>query len=162
MTCIVDDLCLSATSILALVETMNHRRSIRLSINRRAAATVELALVLPLLIALFGMVVDFSRSFRYSLTLAACARNGAMYASDPTIEAKSPFEDVTEAALAGTEILAETPTVTSTQFTDSHGYDCVQVTVSYPFETILGCPGFQNDFTLSRTAIMRIRSVSSD
>lgn len=135
-------------------------RSIQPNLKRRAAATVELALVLPMLIALFGMVVDFSRCFRYSLMLAACARNGAMYASDPTIEAKSPFEDVTEAALAGTDTLAKTPTVTSTQFTDNRGQECVQVTVSYPFDTIVGCPGFQKEFTLSRTAIMRIRSVS--
>lgn len=125
--------------------------------KRRGAATVELALVLPLLVTLFGVLVDYSRCYRYSLTLAACARNGALYASDPGIEGKSPYDDVIFATRAGTESFPDDLGVTTENLTDSQGNDCVRVTVTYPFETVLTYPGLPKRIELERSACMRIR-----
>ncbi len=51
--------------------------------SRRAAAALELALVLPILAFLLVVIVDFCRVHYYSVTLSNCARSGALYASDP-------------------------------------------------------------------------------
>ncbi len=51
--------------------------------GRRGVAVVELAVLLPLLVFLFVVTVDFARVYYFSLTLQNCARAGAMYASDP-------------------------------------------------------------------------------
>ena len=48
---------------------------------RPGVATVELAVVLPLLCFLFVIAVDFARVFYFDLTVANCARSGAIYAS---------------------------------------------------------------------------------
>ena len=66
---------------------------------RRGATVVELAVLLPLLVFVFVIAVDFARVFYYSLTLTNCARAGAMYASDPTTSAESPFASTQAAAL---------------------------------------------------------------
>src|SRR6266849_9231467 len=50
--------------------------------RRRAAASVELAILLPLLFFLFVVSVDYCRIFSYAVTLENCSRNGAYYASD--------------------------------------------------------------------------------
>src|SRR6185369_3504898 len=136
---------------------MRHRVTTHKNNPRRGAATVELALVLPLLIAMFGALVDYSRCYRFSLTLEACARNGALYASDPGIEGKSPYDDVVAATQAGTESFPDSLNVTTNHFTDSTGNDCVRVTVTYPFETVLTYPGLPKRIDLERSACMRIR-----
>lgn len=139
---------------------VRHRILINRFTPRRGAATVELALVLPLLVALFGALVDYSRCYRFSLTIAACARNGALYASDPGIEGKSPYDDVIAATKAGTESYPEALDVTTENFSDSQGNDCVRVTVTYPFETVLTYPGFPKRIELERSACMRIRKTT--
>src|SRR5204863_18342 len=51
--------------------------------SRRGVAVVELAVLLPLLVMIFLITVDFARVFYFSLTLTNCARAGALYACDP-------------------------------------------------------------------------------
>ena len=51
---------------------------------RHAAAAAELAILLPFLAFAFVIAVDWSRIFYYSVIVTNCARNGALYASDPT------------------------------------------------------------------------------
>src|SRR5581483_2245743 len=121
---------------------------------RRGVAAVELAILLPLLMFLFVVAVDFSRIFFYSLTITSCARNGAMYQSDPTGALQSPYADVTAASLADASNLSPTPTVTSTTTSDDSG-SYVSVTVSYPFKTITNYPGVPNNLTVTRTVRMR-------
>ena len=48
---------------------------------RRAAAALELAVLLPFLIFLFAVAVDFCRVFYYTQTLQNAAYTGALYAS---------------------------------------------------------------------------------
>src|SRR4051794_34883503 len=67
---------------------------------RRGVAAVELALLLPFLAFLFVLAVDWSRVFYYSLVVENCARNGAIFSSDPYALVQSPYTTVQDAALA--------------------------------------------------------------
>src|SRR5690348_10075006 len=63
--------------------------------GRRAAAAVELAILLPTLVLLFVIAMDFCRVFYYYSVVTSCARNGAVYATDPTSAASSPYYTTT-------------------------------------------------------------------
>src|SRR5262245_49516945 len=67
---------------------------------RRGAAAVEAAILLPFLLFLFLVAVDYCRLFYFSQVVTNCARNGAAYLSDPVIAAQSPYPTVQEAAKA--------------------------------------------------------------
>src|SRR5262245_59297167 len=103
-----------------------NRRRLR---ARPGAAVVELAFVLPLVMFLFVLTVDYARVFYYTLTVQNCARNGALWASDPVAKAASAYASVEEAALADAGTLPVTPTVTSTSGTDDDGNGYVEATV---------------------------------
>jgi hypothetical protein len=127
--------------------------------RRRAAATVELALLLPLLAFLCVIAVDFARVFYFSLTIANCARNGALYESDPYVRLESPYKTLDEAALADAANLGGTgqpPQVSKANGVDATGHPCVEVTVSYPFRTITRFPGVPGTMNLTRTVRMAL------
>jgi hypothetical protein len=90
------------------------------------------------------------------LTVENCARNGALYASDPVAASQSPYTSTTQAALADASNLNPQPTVTSTNGVDSSGNSYVEVTVNWQFKTITNYPGVPNPVNLSRTVRMRI------
>lgn len=120
---------------------------------RRGSAAVELALLLPLLSMLFVFTVDFARLYYHYCIVTNCARNGALYLSDPTTMPESPYTDVTAAALADAADLSPQPTVTWGTGTNS---SYIQVTVVYPFTTITNYPGLSNPINLTRTVQMRV------
>ena len=61
---------------------MSRRTPIRA--KRSGAAALELAILLPLLIFLFIIGIDYARVFYSTVTITNCARNGAIYGSlDP-------------------------------------------------------------------------------
>lgn len=125
--------------------------------RRRGASAVELALLLPILGMLFVFAVDFARLYYHYSIITNCARNGALYASDPTAPLESPYDSVTAAALADATNLNPQPTVSLPKTgTDSSGNGYVRVTVTYPFSTITDYPGLPNPINLSRTVQMRI------
>src|SRR5687768_2079525 len=62
--------------VMARIRMRRHGRG-----ERRGAVAVELAVVAPLLVFLLLIAVDFARIFYTSLTLANCARNGALFES---------------------------------------------------------------------------------
>lgn len=119
----------------------------------RGSAAVELALLLPVLSLLFVFTVDFARLYYHYCIVTNCARNGALYLSDPSAMPESPYPDVTAAALADASDLNPQPTV---------GYGAginssyVQVTVVYPFTTITNYPGLPNPINLTSTVQMRL------
>src|SRR5438270_11392137 len=81
--------------------------------RRRAAAIVELALLLPFLALLFAAAADFGRVFYYYVTVTNCARSGALYASiDATHAADST--GIQSAAQAEAPELSSTLSVSST------------------------------------------------
>lgn len=125
--------------------------------NRRpAAAAVEFAVLLPFLMFVGVIAADWARLLYYTITVEACARNGAIYASDADQAAKSPYPNVTAAALAEAPQLTATATVTPTAATDTTGAPAVRVTVSVPFQTITNFPGVPSSQTLTRSVQMRI------
>jgi len=130
--------------------------------GRRGHALVELALVLPLLAFMLIAVFDFGRAFNYSITVATCARNGALYASDSSYASKSGYSSVTEAALKDAGRLSPAPSVSSTNGTDSSGDAYVEVTVTYPFAMISRYPGFSNPLSIRRTVRMRTIHLTPD
>lgn len=127
------------------------RRAASRGRRRAGSAVVELAVLLPLLVLLFVIAVDFARVFHFSLMVTNCARAGALYAGAPTAAAESPFPDTRAAALAGAASLSPEPTITTTTGTDSTGQPYVQVTAAYRFDTITGFPGVPNKVNLTRT-----------
>jgi Flp pilus assembly protein TadG len=130
--------------------------------RRCGTAAVELVLLLPFLAMLFLFTVDFSRLYYHYSIVTNCARNGALYASDPTAAPESPYYNVdptqaiTNAALADASNLSPQPTVSSTNGVDANGNPYVEVTVSYSFATICDYPGLPNPISLSRTVQMRV------
>jgi Flp pilus assembly protein TadG len=136
-------------------KSMKHIASRAKRLQRRAAAAVELAVVLPFLAFIFVVAVDYCRIFYYSLTIQNAARSGAFYAC----QSASNSIDTTgiqTAAHNDTSNLSPAPTVTSSTSVDKDGNSEVAVTVSYTFNTITGFPGVPSSTTLNRTASMRV------
>jgi Flp pilus assembly protein TadG len=123
--------------------------------TRTGVATVELAVLLPFLLLLFVIAVDFSRAFYLSIELANAARTGALYGSfDPT-HAVDTTGIQTAAQNDGGDLNTSLLIVTST--TDSTTNPTyVRVTVTYPFQTLTSyLTGFQQ-MTLSQTVQMPV------
>lgn len=133
--------------------------------SRRGVAAVELAFLLPLLVFLFLIAVDFGRIFYFSVTIGNCARNGALWQSDPYAQLESPYKTLTEAALADAFNLNDpdnVPAVTSTTGTDGSSNAYVEVTVTYRFQTLTRFPGIPSDTNLSRTVRMPVAPNNPD
>jgi Flp pilus assembly protein TadG len=128
----------------------------RRSPSRRAAATVELALLLPFLIFLLLAGMDYSRVFYASVIVSNCARNGALWASDANLADHSAYDTVQDAVAADAADLDITQLqVTEVDGMDAQGYGFAQVTVSYPFQTVINYPGIPSSVQITRTTRMR-------
>lgn len=130
-------------------------RVVHVSKSRRGAAAVELALLSPMLLFLFVIVVDFGRIFFYSQTVQNAARAGAIYLSDDVAKASSPYANVTAAAVADASNLSPAPTVASSTGTDAAGNPYVRVTVTWTFRFVMRLPGVPATLNISRTVQMR-------
>lgn len=123
--------------------------------NRRGAAAVEAAILLPFLCFGFLVVFDFCRVFYYSVAVSNCARNGALFGSAD----KSHAVD-TNGILATAKTDAGNLTLTQlgvSSSTDSSSNPTrVDVTVTYPFTTITQYPGIPRQTNLSRTVRMSV------
>jgi Flp pilus assembly protein TadG len=128
----------------------------RISCPRRAAATVELAVLLPFLVFLFVLAVDWARVFYYSVIITNSARQGALYASDPLAQSQSPYTSVSDAALADASDLQPSPTVTTSSGVDGAGNSYVDVTVNWQFATVTNYPVVGQSVQLSRTVRARV------
>jgi Flp pilus assembly protein TadG len=121
----------------------------------KGAAVIEFAILLPFLAFMFVVAVDWCRVFYYSVTVTNCARNGAIYLSDPIAQAASPYSSLTNAALADASNLSPTPTVSSDSGADGNG-SYIDVTVSYTFQTLTNFPGVPSANTVARTIRMYV------
>ena len=116
---------------------------------------MELAIVLPFLCFLFVVAVDFARIFYFSLTVANCARNGALYGSQNPTNALDTSGIATAAGMDADNLNSQLLTVTSaTDSPTSPTY--VDVTVTYPFTTITSFPGINSQTTITRTVRMLV------
>jgi Flp pilus assembly protein TadG len=122
---------------------------------RRGTAAAELAVVLPFLGFIFVVALDYGRIFYYDLTVANCARAGALYgSSDPTHATDTT--GIQNAATADATNLTPAPTVSATTGNDGSGNPYVRVTVSYTFQTLTNYPLIPTSTTLSHTVQMRV------
>jgi Flp pilus assembly protein TadG len=127
--------------------------------RRRAASAVELALLLPILTLLLVISVDFARIYYAYETITNCARNGAMWFSDPVAQATSKYATVDAAARADAANLDPSRlTVSSNTGVGGDGNPYVEVTVMYQFPLVTTYLGFSAQ-TLSRTVRMRTAPV---
>jgi Flp pilus assembly protein TadG len=123
--------------------------------ERRGTSAVEFAVVLPFLVFMVVVAVDFARVYRNAQIVTACARNGALYGADTPTKA-ADTAGIQAAALRDAVDLPAPPTVTSQTGTDADGNMCVKVTVSCPFTTITRYPGISSAMTITRTIQMRV------
>jgi Flp pilus assembly protein TadG len=125
--------------------------------RRLGASSVELALLMPLLGLFFLIAADFARLYYHYTIITNCARNGALYGSDPVAALESPYTTLQAAALAdASDLVNPSPTVASTNGTDALGNPYIEVTVAYPFATVSNYPGLSNPINLTRTVRMRV------
>jgi Flp pilus assembly protein TadG len=123
--------------------------------SRPGTSAVEFAVVLPFLLFMVVIAVDFARVYRNAQVVMSAARNGALYGSDNPTKA-ADTDGIQAAALQEAVDLSPAPTVTSTTGTDTDGSPYVRVTVSCPFQTITRYPGVPASMALTRTVQMRI------
>jgi Flp pilus assembly protein TadG len=135
--------------------------------GRRAAATVELAVLLPVICFLFVIAIDYARVFYYSLTLENAARNGAYYASNyPGIYSYTTAQQV---VLADVTNLSPAPTITIKYSTTSDGpfesttpitNGYVQVEITWQFQSVTRFPGMPANTTLVRHCRMKVAPIT--
>lgn len=122
---------------------------------RRAAATAELAILLPFLGLLFVGASDYSRIFYYSITVENCARNGALYGCANQTQANDTSgiqtvgkKDATDMGSSNLSITSSTDSSTAPTYVD--------VKASYTFVTLITYPFIPSSVTLQRTVRMRV------
>lgn len=140
---------------------------------RPAIAALELALLLPFLMFLWVVAIDWARIFYYTVTLEYAARDGCYYASnypgiynyDTNGDGIAQDSEIQTAALSEATNLSPTPTVTTTYDTtyngayasaSASGNNYVQVKVTYTFQTVTNFPGVPSSTVLNRQVRMRI------
>jgi Flp pilus assembly protein TadG len=123
---------------------------------------VELAILLPFLVLIFVVALDFGRIFYYTLTIENAARNGALWACDPFAPQYS-YSSVQQAVQADASNLSpgiDNNSISSSTGTDSNGDATVTVTVSYSFNLITNYLPIPNPYTVTRSVTMRKEGVS--
>jgi len=119
--------------------------------SRRGAAVVELAILLPFLAFIFVIALDWSRIIYYAVTVDNCARNGALWLSDPYATTLPPYPTLTAAALADAPNLDPQPSVNSSAGVDASGRAYTECTVRYDFQTLTNFPGVPKSTQINRT-----------
>lgn len=122
--------------------------------RRQGAALVEAAIVLPVLIILIGIAVDYSRIFYSSVTLSGSARNGALYEFDPLTATESRYTSYADAAQADATNLGTNVNYAKTTSTTVQGNN-IAITVDSEFRTLSNWIILPQQRQVSRTIIVR-------
>jgi Flp pilus assembly protein TadG len=130
-------------------------RSSRQGLPCKGQELVEVAILTPLLVLIAFGVLDLGRLFHASITITNAAREGARYATfHPDDQAGIVGATQAEAQSSGINLSGSTITVTCPQGC-GNGL-AVRVTVSYPFQLILGLVFPDPNLTLVRMAEMMV------
>jgi Flp pilus assembly protein TadG len=142
--------------------------------NHRGQSLVELALMLPVLILLLLVALDFARMFNMSMAITDAARAGAQWGAQNRANAVNTT-GIEQAACNSMADYACTPgsnTTTSSfcQCAGSSGtisctnpgacttvQNFVTVTASTTFSTVLPYPGLTNSIPMSATVTMQVQ-----
>jgi Flp pilus assembly protein TadG len=122
---------------------------------RRGVAAAELAIVLPFLMLMFGVAIDFCRVFYASQTVQNCAYAGALYASStvsPRPALSTPSQAAQDAALA--EGVSLNPALSSANISTTINNGMATTTVTYNFSFIMPLMG--NSITITRSVTMQV------
>jgi Flp pilus assembly protein TadG len=141
---------------------------------RRGAATVELAILLPFLVALFLFAADFARVFYVTITLENAIHNAALFGSQVFDNQnqqwignqqywEGPSGQLVSQERATSELDATnlSPGLTDsniniTSGTDADGNPVNIITITYTFTTIVPYPGIPSPLTIVRKAQVRV------
>jgi Flp pilus assembly protein TadG len=136
---------------------------LRTRTKRKGAAIVEFAVLLPFLLYLCVVAVDWARLLYFSQCVNDCARSGALWASDEETQKKSRYTTVQAAALAESPGLSPTPSVTQTTTThpSTNKPVWVSVTVAMQFDTISNFPGVPKSQTITRSVRAKVAPLES-
>lgn len=132
--------------------------------RRSGAAVVELAILLPLLVFLLVIAVDFARLYHPYITITNCARNAALYGSESPTR-YSDTDAIKAAAVADGATLnppLSADDVSIRRFDDDDGQPHIEVTVTWRFETITSFPGVPSEMNITRTVQMRVAPAVPD
>jgi Flp pilus assembly protein TadG len=116
---------------------------------------IELVVLLPLLMFLAVIGVDYARIFSRAMCLETASRNACWYAAQDSINAANTA-GIQAVALKDVTDVSPTPTVTSQIYAGTDGFQYVKVTVTMTFTTITNFPAVPNSTQLSRSTEMRI------
>jgi Flp pilus assembly protein TadG len=129
---------------------------------RRGLAATEFALILPLLVTLVLGTLDFGRFAYYYIAVTNAARAGAAFGcmnpQTPATWLRWRAKVVQAAAdeMTGqTGYAPEQLTVGVITTDESNGLWRVQVTASYPFQTLVSWPGIPSNVTLRQAVVLR-------
>jgi Flp pilus assembly protein TadG len=112
-------------------------------------------MLLPLLLTIAAGVLDLGRLFHASITIANSAREGARYGTfDPNDTAGITAAAQAEAANSGIDLSGSTIAVSCPEGCGS-GLP-VRVSISYPFQLVLGLVFPDPDLTLGGSAEMMV------
>jgi hypothetical protein len=141
---------------------------------RRGTAVVELALLLPFLVFIFLVSVDFARIIYYTIVIDNCCHNASIFGSQTYDNQnqqwignaqywQGPSNQMvsTEQAAAdvdGTNLspVLSTSNVSVTGGQDSSGNAVNIVTITYTFNTITRFPGLPSTLTIKRSSQVRV------
>ncbi len=126
----------------------------RLSCRRRGAATVEFAIILPVLVSLTFGVLEVTNAIYLQQSLEICAYEGARVALQPSTT-KANVEATCNKLLAIRRVKNATITVTPPNFeVQPYGTD-IEVTISAKLSDNLISPAFiLQDRTLTASVVM--------
>ncbi len=134
--------------------------------RRLGSATLELAIVLPLLLTTALLIVDYGRFAYTYIAVTNAARAGAYYGSFHPVGNKAAWDAAIRQAVEdeldlqnsnkfnAADLVMTTPVV----FDEGAGMRRVTVDVRYPFKTLINwpfLPGYNDDLILRRVVVMR-------
>jgi hypothetical protein len=125
---------------------------------RNGSASVELALLLPILIFFMMATVDFARIAYVQVILQNCARNGALYEfnTEAGLAVPSNWTSLASAAQADEGAVYVTATASSPALS-ANNFVTVTTTTTYSpiaLGVMRGLPSIPSNITLTQSAVM--------
>jgi hypothetical protein len=114
--------------------------------------------MLSVLVPMLILAVDAARVYQAYIVVSDCARNGAIYLSDPVVAGEDAYYgDYKAAALANARDLPglTAADISSSSGTDADGNPYNAVSVSYTFSFLTAWPGLPTSFNINRTVQVR-------